>query len=381
MKKSIFLMFLKDNLKIFFSFIVSIGLIVWVIQSVGLLDFVTEDGHSLRVYFSYSLFSFPKIIHRILPFIFFVTLFYQLNRSEEKNELIIFWINGVTKIQFINVLLIYSVLFTLFQIFLGGFISPKGQDEARSFIRNSNLDFFSTIIKEEKFIDTVENLTIFVSKKDNFGNYINIFLKEDIKNLNKSQIIYAKKALLIENNKDRFFKFFDGKLIKIQNEESTTLDFKTIEFDLLKYSTKSTTFPKIQEVDNYTLFKCLSYVRKNKVAQFRADTLFSDKLICDKGNTVKNIKQELFKRFYLPIYLPLLTLTICLLIIKAKEDKNYNSFRFFLFFVAFLIIIISEISLRYSTNNQNTFLFFIIFPPLVFTTIYSLMINKLRGKN
>ena len=45
MKKSLLKMFLKDNIKLFLTIILSIGLIVWVIQSVGFLDFVTEDGH------------------------------------------------------------------------------------------------------------------------------------------------------------------------------------------------------------------------------------------------------------------------------------------------------------------------------------------------
>ena len=161
MKKLLFQKLLKDNFKLFTTIIFSIGLIVWVIQSVGLLDFVTEDGHGLKVYLFYTILNFPKIIHRILPFIFFISLFYQITQYENKNELLVFWINGVKKTQFMNVILTYSFLFMIFQTILGSYISPKGQNEARSYIRSSNMDFFSTMISEEKFIDTVENLTIF----------------------------------------------------------------------------------------------------------------------------------------------------------------------------------------------------------------------------
>ena len=87
MKKLLFAHFLKDTLFFFLLISLSLGLIVWVIQAVNYLDFITEDGHSFRVYISYTLFNFPKIIHRILPFIFFVSLFYQINRYELKNEL------------------------------------------------------------------------------------------------------------------------------------------------------------------------------------------------------------------------------------------------------------------------------------------------------
>ena len=80
MKKLLFQKFLKDTLKFFIIICLSIGSIVWVIQAVGFLDFVTEDGHSLYVYFAYSLLNFPKLIHRILPFVFFISLYYQISK-------------------------------------------------------------------------------------------------------------------------------------------------------------------------------------------------------------------------------------------------------------------------------------------------------------
>ena len=82
MKKLLFIHFFKDTLKFFIIVTLSLSLIVWVIQAVGFLDFVTEDGHSLYIYFLYTIHNFPKIIHRIMPFVFFISLFYQLNQYE-----------------------------------------------------------------------------------------------------------------------------------------------------------------------------------------------------------------------------------------------------------------------------------------------------------
>ena len=54
-KKLIFRKFFFDNTYFFLSAIFTLGIIVWVIQAVNFLDFVTEDGHGLGVYFKYSL--------------------------------------------------------------------------------------------------------------------------------------------------------------------------------------------------------------------------------------------------------------------------------------------------------------------------------------
>ena len=115
MKKLLFQKFLKDTTETFIIIFISIGLIVWVIQAVSFLDFITEDGHGLYVYFYYTGLNFPKIIHRILPFVFFISLFYQISQYEQKNELLIFWTHGVNKISFINVLIVYSLIVLLFQ--------------------------------------------------------------------------------------------------------------------------------------------------------------------------------------------------------------------------------------------------------------------------
>ena len=62
MKKLIFRRFSIDIAGFFLLSVVSIGLIVWIIQAVNYLDFVSEDGHSLKVYFMYSVLSLPKIV-------------------------------------------------------------------------------------------------------------------------------------------------------------------------------------------------------------------------------------------------------------------------------------------------------------------------------
>ena len=378
MKKLLFRKFINDTTKFFFIICLALSLIVWVIQAVGFLDIVIEDGHSFKVYFFYSFLNFPKIVHRILPFVFFISIFYQLTQYENKNELLIFWTNGVKKISFINVLIIFSVLTMLLQMFLGGLISPKGQNEARSYIRSSNIDFFPSLMKEGKFIDTVSNLTIFIESKDKFGNYKNIFLNDSDnskKKINsKSQMIYAKEGTLISEGQSRYFELNDGKMINSENNKTTIIEFEKIDFDLSKYSSKTTTYPKIQEAPSRDLFNCIVHDLKKIIDNFNAKYLR-----CEK-DSLANIKQEFFKRFYKPIYFPLITLICCLLILKPKESKEYNKFKFFLFLIVFLTLVTSEISLRYSTQNTYGLFFFIFFPIFSFLAIYISLIFKLKNK-
>ena len=378
MKKLLFQKFLRDTMKTFIVISISIGLIVWVIQAVGFLDFVTEDGHGLYVYFYYTILNFPKIIHRILPFVFFISLFYQISQYENKNELLIFWTHGINKTNFMNMVIIYSIIICLFQIFLGSIVSPASQNKAKSFIRNSNIDFFPSLIKEGKFIDTVSDLTIFIESKDNFGNYKNIFLNDSANSGNnnskkRSQMIYAKKGVLINSGENRYFKLTDGKVINNDNGRITNFTFETFDFNLNKYSSKTTTYPKIQETNNTDLISCIYHNYKKTKNKFKAKYLDCNVSI------ISNIKQEVFKRLYKPFYIPLIAVMCCILICVSKENSNYNKLKVYLFLALIFLVIISEISLRYSATSPLGLFFFIFFPIISFLIIYTFLKMKFKS--
>ena len=143
MKKLVFRKFVLDVLIFFIFSILIMGLIVWTIQAINFFDFVSEDGHGLKVYFLYTLFSLPKIISKILPFIFMISIFYIIIKYELNNELIIYWINGITKLNFVNTLIKISFIYFLLQILLTTIIVPYTLDKGRSFFRSSNVDLFS----------------------------------------------------------------------------------------------------------------------------------------------------------------------------------------------------------------------------------------------
>ena len=378
MKNLIFAKFIIDATKTFITIAISIGLIVWVIQAVKFLDFVAEDGHSLKIYFLYTLLNLPKIIHRILPFVFFISLFHQINQYELKNELLVLWSNGVNKISFIKGVIIYSMLITLFQLLLGLFISPLSQDKGRDFIRESNIDFFPSLIKAGKFIDTVTDLTIFIDNKDELGNLKNIYLKDSSNNekntVDNFQIIFAKSGRLFTENKNKYFKLFDGNIINNNSGKLTNFKFRQFDFNLEKYTSKTTVFPKIQEISTKELLKCVYLFKKNELEKF-----ISRRVMCDKTR-IKDIAQEFLKRIYKPIYIPLLGLVISLLILKSREVGTYYKYSFLIFFISFSLILISELSLRYSTSNLTGFLFFILFPIFSFLISYSLLTIKFKNK-
>ena len=140
MKKILFKKLLLDCLTFFIITLFSASIIIWVFQAVNFLDIMIEDGRDYIVYINYTLLNFPKIISKVLPFIFFFSFFYVITKYELNNELIIFWNFGVNKFEFINFFFKFSIILAILQIILVSLIVPKAQDTARSFLRTSSVN-------------------------------------------------------------------------------------------------------------------------------------------------------------------------------------------------------------------------------------------------
>ncbi len=363
MKKLIFKNFILDVLTFFVASILIMGVIVWTLQAVNYFDFVSEDGHGLKVYFAYTFLNFPKIIHRILPFMFFISLFYSIIRYELNNELNLFWINGISKIKFLNITIIFSVILMIFQIWLGSYLSPLSQLKARFLIKNSNIDFFTSLIKEGKFINSAKDLTIFIEKKDE-ENFSNIFIDDSTKGY--SRMIYAKNGRIVSERKTKKFLLFDGKVININNKRINTFEFDQIDFNLQSLGSNSITKPKIQEINSLHLINCI--FNKNILSERK----------CQDG-LLNETKQELLKRFFKPIYLPLIAMLCCFLILSGKYKPNYERTKRYIFLIILFLIIISETSLRYSTKSDLLLIIYFLIPFLLFTLFYTLAYIKLKN--
>ncbi len=369
MKKLIFRKFAKDTLIFFTLLCLVIGLIVWTMQAVNYFDFVTQDGHGLKTYFSYIIFNFPKIIHRIIPFIFFISLFYMLVDYEMRNELLIYWTSGVNKFDFTNKILFLSIILTITQIFIGAFFAPLSQYKGREYLKKSNIDFFTSLLKEGKFINAVDGLTIFMDEKNKNGTFSKIFIDDSSKSISK--IIYAKNGLIIENEKKKIFKLYDGQVINKDETKVNVFKFDEIDFNLADYNTNTILSPKIQEMPSTLLLSC----KFKKFFNYKDNIKYN--FSCSE-NLMNDVNQELFKRFYKPLYIPIITLLCCFLIIVPKNHISYKKNQKIVFLITFLLIILSEASLRYSTISNLTTLIYLIIPWLIFVLIYLIFYNRIK---
>jgi lipopolysaccharide export system permease protein len=377
MKKKIFRIISLDCFGFFLLCLLSVSAIIWILQAVNYLDFVTEDGHGFLVYLKYTLLSFPKIISRILPFAIFFSISYVLLKYENNNELVIFWNFGVSKINFINFFIKLSFIFVFLGLLLNSLIVPSTLDKSRSYIKSSNLDFFENMLKPKKFIDVIKNLTIFFDEKKLNGDLKNIFLKDNSKE-GGYQVTFAKIGKFEQRENNKVLVLYDGKTLTKQNKSISEFKFDKTDFNLANYETKTTSQTKTQENSTKQLLECI--LKLNDLKSIKKNTIIIDNFFNCRINNLENIYEELYKRLIIPFYNILLISISLLLILKSKEDKEFNLYKYKVFIFGLLFIIFLEVSSNFIRPSLDENIIIFILPVILYIAMYIYFLKKLNFK-
>ena len=375
MKKIIFRKLLFDYMSFFSIALISTSVVIWVFQAVNYLDIMIEDGRDYLVYINYSLLNFPKIVTKLIPFVLFFSLFYVTIKYENNNELLLFWNFGVNKIELVNFIFKFSLLLLFIQILLASIVVPKSQNQARSFLRTSDINYFGNFIKPQKFNDTIKGVTIYSESKDN-RNLYNLYIKRDI-GPNDFQITYARKGVFKEIGSVPILVLFDGETITENENEITKFSFSKTDFALKNLKANTTTYKKTQEITTTNLIKCVIGIYKIKINnKFQEINNIENCL----PQNVSNIFKEIYKRLVVPLYIPLLCIIPFFLLISSKENINYRNLKIFTFLIGLLVIILSETTIRLVSKIPFNNIGIASIPVLALIIIYSIFIFKFKSR-
>jgi lipopolysaccharide export system permease protein len=377
MNKLVFKKILNDYLIFLIIALISTSIIVWIFQAVNYLDLIVEGGKNYTTYIKYSLLNLPKIVSKIFPFVIFFSFFYILNKFESDNELIIFWSFGINKIQLVYFFFYFSLILMLIQILLVAFVVPNTLKYSRILMQNSNVNFFEGFIKPKKFNDTIKNLTIFSENKDKNGNLENIFLKKRT-GLNSYQITYAKigKLRIGTNN---ILELYDGETINNNNDEISKFKFERSDYGLNNLESNVVEYIKLQETPTFVILSCLNRlfeIKINFLNKIRSDIYA---LNC-QSKSLQNIFKELYKRFIIPLYIPVLILLTISLILKSKEDKNFLLMKILVFLSNFFLIIFAESSVKFISGEIAKDFLFLLLPFMLAVMSIFLLSYKFKLK-
>ena len=373
MKNTIYKYIFYEFLRYFLVALFAFAIIVWTIQAVNFLDLVVEEGHGFRTYFVYSIFTLSKVLTKLIPFCFMLAIILTITKLEKDNEAIIMWTAGLNKIHIVRLIFKISVIIMLAQLFFTSLVNPTMLGFSRNILKNSELQFVPTLMKEKQFNDSVEGVTIFIEEKIQSGKYKNLFIRDEGKILSgkdeQATTIFAKYGSLGKDESSLIL--YNGNIQKLNNDgDINVIKFEKTVLNFSNLTTKSIITQKIQETSTLKIFNCMLNINTE-------DTHNCSK---EKKSLMDN-KIEFNKRFGMPIYIPLISLICAFLLTSRKDKKIYYYNKYIYFFICFLILALSEILVRYSGTSWNHTSAYYIIPVSLLPVFYFVLIRKFKYEN
>ena len=122
------------------------------------------------------------------------------------------------------------------------------------------------------------------------------------------------------------------------------------------------------------MFACSYFfkIEKNNNKLLNIENCYSENL--------NNLFKELYKRFFIPLYIPILSIIPLFLIISSKENTKYYLFRLITFLIGLSVIIFSETTIRFVSKILVSNIGIAIFPLILFFLIYFIFLYKFKFK-
>ena len=372
MKKTIYKYFFYQFVIYFTITLFALAAIVWTVQAVNYLDLVTEDGHAFTVYFYYSILTLSKVFTKLIPFSFLLAIILTILKFEKDNELLILWTFGLNKIHLVNLIFRIAILIMFLQLLLTSTFNPTLLNHSRTLLKNSEVQFIPSLLKEKQFNDAVEGLTIFVEKKDENNIYKNVFIRDEGTILSKiadtSSTIFAKSGYMNENEKQLVL--FNGNIQKLKkNGDVSIVKFEKTILNLSSISTKSIREAKMQETPTIKILNCIF---ENNVEKHNCD---------NSKKSQMDTLIEINKRFGMPLYILLIALISSFLLTSQKDKKIFYFNKYIYFFIGFLILALAEMIVRYSGLSFNHTLIYYLIPVIMCPLIYIALIRTFKYEN
>lgn len=368
LQNKIYQNFLIEILKTFFTIIFGLSIISLTVRAVNFLDLIVDSGYPVSIYFRYSFLNLFGLIPKFIPLAFFLSILFFIFKHINNRELDVLWVSGVKKIKIVNLFIIISSIVVLIYLLFSILLTPYALNESRQLLGKDNLNSFLPTIRTKQFSDSFKGFTYIVEKKRN-NEVKNIFLHDNgnnLKNLTSSKgdilnvTIVAKEGLV--NDREMFL--IEGQIIssKKNNEEVEVVKFEQLKINLENFVTSTIKQPKLQETSTKTLFNCIFNIKE--VAK-----------ICKNKEAKKEIMPILIRRASLPTYIPVIALMCCFLLLKSQ--KKYLN-RVIIFLLSFIILIMTELVIRYTGMDTFLRLTYILLPFILITTIYIFLLYKFK---
>jgi lipopolysaccharide export system permease protein len=143
--------------------------VVWLTQSLRLLDLVINRGQSATTFIYLTVLILPSLLVIILPIAYFAGTLYALTKLNSDSELVVMSSAGYSRAQLTVPVMAAAVLAMAITYFCGLYLTPLGQRAMKDKVLDIRADVGAALLDEGEFNTPALGLTVFIRELNSDG--------------------------------------------------------------------------------------------------------------------------------------------------------------------------------------------------------------------
>ena len=210
--------------------------VVWLSQSLRIIDLIVNKGLSLSAFMLMSMLVLPTFLGAILPIAFFCSLLFVYNRLTIDSELVSLRAAGVGQWSLAKPALMMATVVAVISYAIVMYVMPVSHREfkERQFVLRG--DHSALLLEEGTFNTLSDGVTVYIRGRE--GGTLNGILVHDARTPERPVTMMAERGILVRTEQGPRFILINGHRQRIDRDSSrlSMLDFERYTMDLSDFA-------------------------------------------------------------------------------------------------------------------------------------------------
>jgi lipopolysaccharide export system permease protein len=227
---------LREMVAPFGFFVLVLTGVIWLTQSLRVVDTVVNSGQGAGVFLQFSLLLLPTALGVVLPLAGFAATLYAINRLFAESEIVAMVAAGMSGLALARPVAMFGAAIAAAAAALSLHIAPLAQGEMRDRVHALRADIANALIFEGRFLHPAPGLTIYVRERAGAGEMRGVFV-HDQRDPTGEVTYTASRAALTQTAEGPRLLMLDGAAQRRGRErgELSVLRFESLVFDLAQF--------------------------------------------------------------------------------------------------------------------------------------------------
>lgn len=211
--------------------------VIWLSQSLRLLDLVINRGQSAPTFLYLTLLVLPGLLVIILPIAFFFGTLFALSKLNTDSELVVMSAAGFSRFQIAVPVFLSAAIVMALTYLCGLYLMPAGQRAMKDKVVDIRADIGAALLNEGEFNTPARGLTVFIRELNSDGSIRGVFV-HDNRNVARPVTYLAESGQLVQTPSGARLIMVDG-TIEVAGRggaQLQVLKFQRYVFDLDQFA-------------------------------------------------------------------------------------------------------------------------------------------------